>query len=310
MNPALALPQRSPAPAAIEAEPVAVNPAMGEVLAAARDVAATPTTVLILGESGSGKSHLARYIHQCSDRVAERLITVDCASAPAALEGDLFAALSGEGGTLVLDSVSELAPHVQARLLRALQERPAHGPRVVATARRDLAARVRAGLFRADLFYRLNVFPLTLPALRERIEDVPALAQALLARTAQELGTATPTLSADAVEALKAERFPGNVRELANLIERTLVRSRAQVLDAAALGLQAPPPPATLASFPTGLPLDLNELERLAIEEALRRVGGNRTHAAKLLGIGLRTLRNKLNRWRAEPEAGQVEELR
>jgi two-component system response regulator FlrC len=317
-------------------EPVAESAAMREAILAADDVADTPTTVLLLGESGVGKEVLARRLHVRSARADGPWVAVNCAALPSELlESELFGhergAFTGagerragrfeqaHGGTLLLDEVSELPLPLQAKLLRVLQEREIDrvggqrpvpvDVRVVATSNLDLAEMVRAGRFRSDLFYRLNVYPIVVPPLRERPEDVVPLARRLLAETASGLGRAAPALSGEAEAALLDHPFPGNVRELRNLVERAAVRCRGQSLEPFHLGLAAapemrprPPRDAPDGDLPPGLPLDLSALERLAIEEALRRVGGNRTHAARLLGIGLRTLRNKLRAWR-EAEA-------
>jgi len=320
------------------ASPVACSAAMRQLLEAADDVAATPTTVLLLGESGTGKELVARYLHARSGRPGS-WVAVNCAALPAELlESELFGhergAFTGaterragrfeqaHGGTLLLDEISELPLSLQAKLLRALQEREIDrvggqrpvpvDVRVVATSNRDLTEMVRCGHFRADLYYRLDVFPLTVPPLRERPEDLPALARTLLADAAQALGREAPGLSPAALEALRHHPFPGNVRELRNLLERALVRSRGGAIEPNHLGLAPARGPET-SPRAHELPLDLAQLERLAIAEALRRVSGNRTHAARLLGIGLRTLRNKLRAAReagapleaAEPAAGQ-----
>jgi two-component system, response regulator FlrC len=316
--------------------PVASSASMREALQAAGDVAASPTTVLLLGESGTGKEILARFLHDRSQRPGP-WVAVNCAALPAELlESELFGyergAFTGAGerragrfeqaqhGTLLLDEVSELPLPLQAKLLRVLQEREVDriggqrpipvDVRVVATSNRDLGEMVRRGLFRSDLFYRLNVFPITLPPLRSRREDLPALASQLLAELAAELGRPAPRLDEGALEPLSTHPFPGNVRELRNVLERALVRCRGSVLGARdlALDLSASSSTATPTAISTaiatstfgasGLPIDLSDLEKLAIAEALRRVGGNRTHAARLLGIGLRTLRNKLRLYR------------
>jgi two-component system response regulator FlrC len=330
-----------PLPRPFATEPVAESPAMREALLAAADVAATPTTVLLLGESGTGKEILARHLHARSLRADGPWVAVNCAALPAELlESELFGhergAFTGaaerragrfeqaSGGTLLLDEVSELPLQLQAKLLRVLQEREIDrvgglkpvpvDVRIVATTNRDLSAMVAAGQFRSDLYYRLNVYPIHLPPLRFRAEDVLPLADRLLAEAALEQGREPPALSAGAREALQAHRFPGNVRELRNLLERALVRCHQGEIEPRHLGLGpaplavAPAPAAAGATalaaeglLPAHLPIDLGQLEKLAIEEALRRVGGNRTHAARLLGIGLRTLRNKLKAWR---EAG------
>ncbi len=332
---------------------VANSPAMQEVLAAIGDVAPAPTTVLLLGESGTGKEVVARTIHRRSPRRDGPYVAVNCAALPAELlESELFGhergAFTGaaerragkveqaDKGTLLLDEISEMPLPLQAKLLRVLQEREVdrvggHRPvpvdiRVIATSNRDLARMVTNGQFRADLYYRLNVFPIRLPALRERGADLPDLCAQLLKETADQLGIAPPLLTSAALQALLRERFPGNVRELGNLLERSLIRCRGTSIDVTHLGLKATslapffvntvssphsselgladnvaaPHTGIPGSFPVSFPLDLNSLERLAIGEALRRTQGNRTHAARILGIGLRTLRNKLRQWREE----------
>jgi transcriptional regulator with GAF, ATPase, and Fis domain len=364
---------------------------MREVMAAAEDVALASTTVLISGESGTGKEVLSRYIHQCSARARGPWVAINCAALPAELlEGELFGhergAFTGaterrlgrielaDKGTLLLDEISELPLILQAKLLRVLQEREVDrvggrrpipvDVRIIATSNRSLAEMVAAREFRTDLYYRLNVFPIVLPPLRERTEDIPALAEQLLRVVSDGLGRSAPVLSAEALRALGRYTFPGNVRELGNILERALVRCRRPVLGAEELALPSeattpnilslspsasasPPGPAparspvtamSLASTPSlawpssfgaqaapvtptsgealgrpgadaeperlpeGLPLDLGALERLAIAEALRRDGGNRTHAARRLGISVRTLRNKLSFYRHHPE--------
>lgn len=329
---------------------IANSPAMQEVLAAISDVAPAPTTVLLLGESGTGKEVVSRTIHRRSPRREGPYVAVNCAALPAELlESELFGhergAFTGaaerragkveqaDKGTLLLDEISEMPLPLQAKLLRVLQEREVdrvggHRPvpvdiRVIATSNRDLAHMVASGQFRADLYYRLNVFPIRLPALRERSADLPDLCDQLLKEAADQLGVPPPSLTSAALQALQRERFPGNVRELSNLLERSLIRCRGTSLDLIHLGLKptsltpvtavsthtsksgltgnvATSHTSTPGSFPVSLPLDLNSLERLAIGEALRRTQGNRTHAARILGIGLRTLRNKLRQWREE----------
>jgi two-component system response regulator FlrC len=300
---------------------------MREMMEAADDVAATPTTVLILGESGTGKELVARHVHAASGRSGP-WVAVNCAALPAELlESELFGhergAFTGaterragrfelaNRGTLLLDEISELPLGLQAKLLRVLQEREVDRVggqrpvpvdiRIVATSNRDLAEMVRHGQFRSDLYFRLNVFPLLLPPLRERPEDLAPLANALVEDAARALGRTVPRLSGASLEALRRHPFPGNVRELRNVLERAVVRCRGSDIEPAHLGLELASlhllPPVT----PGEIPLDLGALERMAIAEALRRVNGNRTHAASLLGIGLRTLRNKL---RAAREAG------
>jgi transcriptional regulator with GAF, ATPase, and Fis domain len=335
--------------------PIGGTQAMQEVLAAVEDVSRANTTVMLLGESGTGKEVFARYIHALSPRSAGPWVAVNCAALPGELlESELFGHEKGsftgaadrrigrieqaDHGTLLLDEISEMPLGLQVKLLRVLQERELDrvggarpvpvDVRVIATSNRDLAAMVAHGQFRADLYYRLSVFPICLPPLRERRDDIPALAAALTEDIAVRLGRPAPILVPEALAALISYDFPGNVRELANVLERVLVRCHsetvppAQIATAlAAVGLSSIRPRAdeptmeggrpvdTRASTPPdstasqaladgpgqhGWPLALADLERMAILEALRRVRGNRTHAARLLGISLRTLRNKL----------------
>jgi two-component system response regulator FlrC len=329
---------------------IALSSAMREAVAAAEDVAVGTTTVLILGESGTGKEVLARHIHLCSPRAAGPWVAVNCAALPGdLLEAELFGhergAFTGaserrigrveraHGGTLLLDEVSELPLPLQAKLLRVLQEREVDrvggrqpipvDVRIIATSNRSLKDMMARGEFRADLYYRLDVFPIELSPLRQRPEDLQALSDELLARLARSLGRVAPDLGPEARRALEQYDFPGNVRELANILERALVRCRDAVLDARHLeipGLSASPAPAPLAlttpasemtragdpTFPPELPVHLPTLERLAIAEALRLEGGNRTHAAKRLGISLRTLRNKLRDGRDDPDGAEI----
>ena len=337
---------------------VALSPAMREALAAAEDVAVASTTVLILGESGTGKEVLARHIHRCSPRAAGPWVAVNCAALPGELlEAELFGhergAFTGaterhigrveraHGGTLLLDEVSELPLALQAKLLRVLQEREVDriggrqpipvDVRIIATSNRSLKDMVARGAFRTDLYYRLDVFPIVLSPLRQRPEDIFALSEELLTRLALALGREAPGLGPEARRALSQYDFPGNVRELANILERALVRCRESVLDARHLeipGLSRPVPidvavgaPPAVAeaptlipemrragdpAFPSDLPVHLPTLERLAIAEALRMAGGNRTHAARRLGISLRTLRNKLRDQRDEIPRAEI----
>jgi two-component system response regulator FlrC len=333
--------------------PVGGTQIMQDVLSAVEDVARACTTVLLLGESGTGKEVFARYIHGISPRATGPWIAVNCAALPSELlESELFGHERGsftgaadrrigrieqaDHGTLLLDEISEMPIALQVKLLRVLQEREVDrvggarpvpvDVRIIATSNRDLATLVARGEFRADLYYRLSVFPIFLPPLRERREDIPALAARLTEEIALRLGRPAPLLSSEALAELVAYEFPGNVRELANVLERVLVRCHGTVVPAphisvalAAVGISSIRPlpgeapgrrPSRQAAstsvesanqarertdtMPEGWPLALADLERMAILEALRRVHGNRTHAARLLGISLRTLRNKL----------------
>jgi two-component system response regulator FlrC len=328
---------------------------MQDVISAVEDVSRANTTVLLLGESGTGKEVFARHIHALSPRSTGPWVAVNCAALPGELlESELFGHEKGsftgaadrrigrieqaDHGTLLLDEISEMPLGLQVKLLRVLQEREvdrvggartiAVDVRIIATSNRDLAAMVARGQFRADLYYRLSVFPICLPPLRERRDDIPALVATLTEEISMRLGRPVPVLVPEALTELGSYDFPGNVRELANILERVLVRCRSEIVPAeqiaaalAAVGLspirpmssdhtldtarpaateailQAASERATSHSESHGhdaWPLALAELERMAILEALRRVRGNRTHAARLLGISLRTLRNKL----------------
>ena len=304
------------------------SPAMARVLGLARDVAAADTTVLLAGETGTGKEVLARFIHDRSRRAAGQFLPINCgAIAEQLIESELFGhergAFSGaverrlghfetaRGGTLLLDEVSELPMAQQTRLLRVLQEREiqrvgASRPtpidvRVIATTNRDLRELTDRGEFRKDLFYRLNVFPLRVPPLRERLADLEPLARVLIAQLADTLGRRAPILAPGALAPLTRHSFPGNVRELSNLLERGLilagdgpVEARHLLPDGADEDDALAPPDAIL----TPSAASLRDLERATILRVLDDCGGNRTHASRRLGISIRTLRNKLRDYR------------
>ncbi|MBE2252090.1 MAG: sigma-54-dependent Fis family transcriptional regulator [Myxococcus sp.] len=282
--------------------------AMQEALASALDVAPSPTTVLIRGDHGTGKRRFARFIHDNSKAAAKPFVEVNPTTfSPAEVERAL-----GSAGTVMFDEIGALSHEHQAHLLRLLEQ--PHAARIVASTSEAPEELVRLGRLRSDLFYRLDVYPLRVPSLKERRDDVGRLAQVLLLKAAARLGRPAPTLSPAATIALEQGDFPGNVRELENVLERALIRTRTSTIEAPSLALA--PPRLEAGLFPEGLPLELAELERVAIAEALRRVNGNRTHAARLLGIGLRTLRQKLNGPGArpgsstpEPAAEPVQEL-
>ncbi len=297
----------------------------------ARRVAGADVTVMINGESGTGKEVLARYIHRHSTRSDGPFVAINCAAIPESLlEATLFGYEKGaftgalrtsvgkfeqaQGGTLLLDEVSEMDLGLQAKLLRVLQEREVErvggqdpiplDVRVLATSNRNLREAVAAGRFREDLFYRLNVFPLMLPPLRERPRDILPLATHLLERRRGPAGAA-PVLSPRAVDRLLAHRWPGNVRELDNVMQRALILQQGGVIAAADLCFDTEPdaaPAETPADTgPRGLSADLRSLEGQRILDTLRSVSGSRKTAAEVLGISPRTLRYKLARLR---EAG------
>jgi DNA-binding NtrC family response regulator len=283
-------------------------------------VAATEATVLLLGESGTGKELAARAIHALSRRKEAALVVVNCAALPETLvESELFGHRRGaftgateervgkfeaaHGGTIFLDEVAELPMGAQSRLLRVLQEGEvdkvgASVPvkvdvRVVAATRADLEARVKEGSFREDLWYRLNVVPLRLPPLRERVGDVPVLVEHFLVKAARKHGRAVPTLSPEALDRLERHDWPGNVRELENLVERLVVLGRSDRIEATdlpeAVRHEAPRfGGARIEIGPDGVVLE--ELEKGLIEEALRRHAGNQSAAARFLGISRQTL--------------------
>ncbi len=293
---------------------VAASAAMQATLAAARQVAATDATVLLLGESGTGKSQLARYIHFQGRRAGAPFVEVHCAALPETLlEGELFGHEKGaftgavgrkdgllaaaDGGTLFLDEIGEITPATQVKLLRFLQERTfvplgataerRVDARVVSATNRDLDEAVRAGSFREDFFYRLNVFAIRVPPLRERREDIVPIAERLLASR----GLPASKLSDGARARLLAHAWPGNVRELENALERALIRAGEGGVAAEHLRTGAPAGGRErVAAELVGEGFSLDEFERELIQAALVRAGGNKTNAAKLLGVTRRRL--------------------
>ncbi|AXA55048.1 sigma-54-dependent response regulator transcription factor FleR [Pseudomonas thivervalensis] len=329
---------------AVEGEgPVAIEPASAQLLELAARVARSDSTVLISGESGTGKEVLARYIHQQSRRAGEPFIAINCAAIPDnMLEATLFghekgsftgaiAAQAGkfeqaDGGTILLDEISEMPLGLQAKLLRVLQEREvervgARKPisldiRVVATTNRDLAGEVAAGRFREDLYYRLSVFPLAWRPLRERTADILPLAERLLNKHVNKMKHASARLSAEAQACLIAYPWPGNVRELDNAIQRALILQQGGLIQpedfclagpvaCAPLPALAPAPTATFAppvdvegDSVGALGDDLRRREFQMIIDTLRAERGRRKEAAERLGISPRTLRYKLAQMR------------
>jgi two-component system response regulator FlrC len=300
-------------------EMIAVDPASREMLARLEKVAPTGATVLLLGESGTGKELAARAIHRASPRAGGPFVAVNCAAVSEQLvESEMFGHEKGaftgaserrrgrfelaDGGTLFLDEVGELPPGLQAKLLRVLQEQSFErvggsrtievDVRVVAATNRDLRQGMLDGRFREDLYHRLAVFPVRLPPLRERPGDIVPLAEHLLARAARQLGRPSLTLSEDARQKIAACPWPGNVRELGNALERAAILTGGDVVSAADIVADAAAAPAAPALDGT-----LKELEREAIKRALAATGGHRKQAAERLGIGLRTLYDKLKEY-------------
>jgi len=298
--------------------------AMHRVLDLAQRVAKVESTALITGESGVGKERIARLIHEDSPRSARSFVAVNCgAVAETLLESELFGHARGaftgadrdraglfeaaSGGTLFLDEIGEVAPAMQVKLLRALQEREIRrvgesrprpvDVRVVAATNRNLADEVAAGGFRKDLYYRLRVIEVRVPALRERSEDVLPLARVFLAETAGRMGRKVTGFTPRAADQLLRHEWPGNVRELQNAVEHAVALctgSRVDVEDLPEELRVALPPPR-----PTGRTRPLDEVERECILAAVESAGGNRTRAASELGIGLATLKRKLKRYEA-----------
>ena len=313
---------------------IAADPRTRNLLALAARVAKTEATVLLTGESGTGKEVFARHIHSQSPRHGAPFVAINCAAIPEnLLEATLFghekgsftgaqAAQAGkfeqaEGGTLLLDEISEMPLALQAKLLRVLQEREVERVggkkpipldiRVLATSNRDMAKEVAAGRFREDLYYRLNVFPLQIPALRERPADIVPLAR----HFAVHHGSPAARFAADAEALLAAHAWPGNVRELENAVQRALILAGGDTVAAEHLQLSiqfSPPPempqwPAAKEEIkavlpPQTAPSNMRDLERQHILETLATVNGSRKRAVELLGISERTLRYKLQQYR------------
>jgi DNA-binding NtrC family response regulator len=312
------------------------SPAMETVRQLIRKVARTHATVLIHGESGTGKELVARALYLESPRASAPFIRVNCAAVPENLiESEFFGHEKGSftgaltkregrfelahGGTILLDEISEISPNVQAKLLRVLQERELErvggnrtikvDVRVIATTNRNLESSVEKKEFRQDLYFRLNVVPIHVPPLRERLEDVPFLSEEFMKRFSRKHGVHIKGLSDEAMRALKTHNWPGNVRELQNVIERAVILCGENgILEPEHLGLTASSQPASAAisttvgssssssSSSNALP-SLAEIEKRHILAALEQCKGNRTHAAKLLDVSIRTLRNKLHEY-------------
>jgi len=307
--------------------PVGKSRAFLEVVKLAEMVAPTDSTVLITGESGTGKEILARYIHALSDREGKPFVSVNCGALPETLlESELFGHVKGSftgavrdkegllvaarGGTFFLDEVAEMSPALQVKLLRALQEREvipvgATAPvpidvRVIAATNRDLEIEMRRGTFRSDLYYRLNVIALHIPPLRERLDDLPLLADHFLQRLAAERngGKRALRLSEEALAAMQRYDWPGNVRELENALERAAVITTGDVIGLDALPrriVEAPAAPLVADRPPANPTLDV--IERAYIMWVLQAEGGNKARAAEVLGIDPSTLYRKLNRY-------------
>lgn len=322
-----------PQPRANAPQLLGSSPQMNALRELIARVARSQAPVHITGEPGTGKELAARHIHAHSPRAGAAFVPVSCGAIPAEqIEAELFGQLHGtlgaastagsglfhaaEGGTLFLDEITELPPRVQVKLLHALQERSvravgasadtAVNVRLISATHENLAARVAAGRFRQDLYYRLNVIEVHMPALREHASDIPQLTQMLLARIAARAGVDAPSLTPDALEALRRYPFPGNVRELENVLERGLALCGGKRILPHDLALPPPcqpgvaplqddPGPAAEAAI-TRLDARVADVERAAIVAALDRTHWNRTRAAQLLGLTFRQLRYRLKK--------------
>ncbi len=319
---------------------VAVKPEGSEILGnsaalqrcmeRARHAARANADVLVEAESGTGKELLARFIHNASDRRNKPFVAVNCSAVPEhLLESELFGHTRGaftgatqnrqgrfaaaEGGTLLLDEIGDMPLALQPKLLRVLQERQieplgeskpiAVDIRVIATTNVSLVEMVGQGKFRADLYYRLNVIPITLPPLRERREDIPLLAHHFAAKYSAQDGRATPEFYTEFMNGLIRHDWPGNIRELSNFIRRVITLNDSSVVDASWLSpefLNASAVP-SFAALPGVQGTSLREVERNLLERTLEATQGNRTHAAEMLGVSLRTIRNRIREYGLPP---------
>jgi two-component system response regulator HydG len=299
------------------------------VLRLAETVAPTDSTVLIQGESGTGKEVVARYIHDLSARAEGSFLSINCGALPESLlESELFGHVKGSftgavkdklglfaaaaKGSFFLDEIGETTPAIQVKLLRVLQQReviPVGGTeavpietRLIAATNRDLEEEMKRGGFRSDLFYRLNVFALHLPPLRQRRDDIPLLIDAFLGRSAEQAGGIMKRLSPEALEAMMEYNWPGNVRELENALERAFILSKGDTVDVSVLPQRVTErrsEPLITDRTPTSNPT-LDVVERAYILWVLQSEGGNKSRAAERLGIDPSTLYRKLSRYGVE----------
>jgi DNA-binding NtrC family response regulator len=312
--------------------------AMRRVMASIDQVAPSSASIVIVGESGTGKELVARTIHELSPRSSGPYIAINCAALPETLmESELFGHERGSftgadrrregcfelatGGTLLLDEIGEMKPELQAKLLRVLEERKVRrlggsaeipvDVRVLAATNRNLEGQLREGRFREDLYYRLNVFTIQLPTLRERAEDVPILIEHFLQQLAPSAGKSIVGMEAECLELLKAQRWPGNVRQLRNVIERALIVTRGPMISTADLpeeitfdmpeSLKPNPPAGFRPDNGQGHPaldvhvgMSLSAVKRELLLQTLKFTGGNKAKAAEILGVSLKTLYNHL----------------
>jgi transcriptional regulator with PAS, ATPase and Fis domain len=303
------------------------DPHLQKIIETATNVASSKATVLISGESGTGKELLARHIHSKSPRASKKFVGINCAAIPEGLlESELFGfergaftgALNTKLGkfelahqsTILLDEISEIPMSLQAKLLRVIQEEEVDrlggrdpiklNIRIIATTNRDLRSMVAAEKFREDLYYRLNVIPLHIPPLRERPDDIRNLAEHFLKISAILNSRAVTKLSVGAIEKLSQWSWPGNIRELENVIERAVLVATGSEVKADHVTLESRALYNTPVELKIGAGLTIAAMERELIFKTLEKTNQNRTQAAKILGISIRTLRNKLHEYRED----------
>jgi len=306
------------------------NKEMHRLLEQSRDIADSQASIFIQGESGTGKELFARHIHNHSNRRHKPFVAINCSALPETLlESELFghekgsftgAVTSKKGkfelanhGTMLLDEISEMDIQLQSKLLRVLQEREIDriggmepipvDVRIIATTNRDIEKQIRDGRFREDLFYRLNVVPFHLPPLRDRRDDIPLLAQHFIEKYNRLDGRNVKGLTEEVVELLMQKPWKGNVRELENVIERALLMCKGDLIQKDDLLTHDKSDAAEDVKLPFVPTVSLKEMEKKVIFSALDQTDGNRTRAADILGISVRTLRNKLNEYREKMEA-------
>ena len=314
------------------------SPAMREIFHTVERVAPTRATVLLAGESGVGKDMIARAIHHHSPRRNHAFVKINCTALPENLmESELFGYEKGaftgataskpgkfegaDGGTVMLDEIGDVPGNIQVKLLRILQERQFErlgsnvtrhvDVRVIAATNADLRAALEQGRFREDLYYRLNVVPINVPPLRDRKEDIPFLAMHFVAKLAPDLGSIAKELSPAAIDRLLDHSWPGNVRELENTIERSLVLASHEILQPSDIRIEAPRHVSLAASqqaplLPEGETLE--HWEQMMIREALRRANGNKSQAARILGLTRNALRYRLSQMGMESGAADAED--
>ncbi len=314
----------------VEPSIITRNSQMLELLDLAKTVANSKASVLIQGESGTGKELFARFIHDQSSRRNETFVAVNCAALPEGLlESELFGHEKGSftgavsrklgkfelagGGTILLDEISEMNIQLQAKLLRVLQESEIDrvggqhpvpiDTRVISTTNQDIESAIQTEKFRADLYYRLNVIPIRLPPLRERKNDILLLADYFIKQYNKIDGRNAKGLTKDAAQILMSMHWPGNVRELENMMERAVLLCRGELIDKDALLITEKPKATGMPDLSSIRAGSLKEMEKRMIFHTLDHTNGNRTHAADILGISVRTLRNKLNEYRERMSA-------